>query len=149
MVRDHLHGPKAPVVWRGLDGEVQLNEFGRIAVEELQRSVSIRPELVLDEFIVMPNHVHHVHLIVFIPDADLTSGPRPILYRPRRSLGSFIGGFKSAVTSRARALFGNAWLEVWQYKFYEHGIRADRQLDRIRQYIRDNPWNWEYDPEHP
>jgi putative transposase len=81
------------------DGEMHLNRSGQVAQDEWSRSADLRSELVLDAFVVMPNHIHG---IVFIdmqkgdpPVAPtMVNGPRP------RSLGSFIGGYKSSVTRR-------------------------------------------------
>jgi REP element-mobilizing transposase RayT len=39
--------------------------------------------------------------------------------------------------------------KFWQRNYYEHIIRNDRELQAIRQYICDNPLNWEQDQENP
>ena len=71
------------------------------------------------------------------------------LFRPPRSVGSFIAGFKSAATKRVNAHRTAPGLEVWQRNYYEHIIRDDAELARIRQYILDNPAQWDADPENP
>jgi REP element-mobilizing transposase RayT len=64
------------------------------------------------------------------------------------SVSTIIGAFKAAVTKRVRALEGpNAM--VWQRSFYEHVIRSEAQLRRIRSYIEDNPRRWAEDEENP
>jgi REP element-mobilizing transposase RayT len=59
------------------------------------------------------------------------------------SLGTIIGQFKSACTRRIRADHANDF--AWQSRFYDHIVRDDMDLHRIRDYIRDNPMKWEMD----
>jgi len=54
-------------------------------------------------------------------------------------LGVIIGGYKSAITNNARKIVPQ-W--DWQSRFYDHIIRDEKSLNRIRKYIRDNPKNW-------
>ena len=60
-----------------------------------------------------------------------------------------VAGFKSAVTKRINAAFDMPGAPVWQRNYYEHVIRNEDALDRIRQYIRDNPSKWQDDPDNP
>jgi len=78
-------------------GEVSLNAYGEIAREEWQRSTSVRPELEIDAYVVMPNHLHG---IVRIGPSDGIVGAHghaplhaPPLHRPPRSVGAFVGRF--------------------------------------------------------
>lgn len=59
-----------------------------------------------------------------------------------------MGGFKSAVTKLIRGR-GEPGTLVWQRNYFEHVIRNDKSLQRIRQYIHDNPARWEFDRENP
>jgi len=70
-------------------------------------------------------------------------GPAP------KSLGAFIAGFKSAVTRRINGLRGTPGLPLWQRNYYEHIIRNDDELRRIREYIRNNPAQWATDENNP
>jgi REP element-mobilizing transposase RayT len=54
----------------------------------------------------------------------------------------FIVGFKSAATKRINALWGTPSAPVWQRNYYEHIIRDEKSLNRIRQYIAENPLRW-------
>lgn len=65
------------------------------------------------------------------------------------SLGAIVRAFKSAVARRINALRGTPGEFVWQRNYYEHIIRNDEALNRIRQYISDNPIRWELDRENP
>ena len=60
----------------------------------------------------------------------------------KNTLGNIVGSFKSVVTKYANF---HQIIFNWQSRFYEHIIRAEYDLNRIRQYIRDNPINWNED----
>lgn len=131
-----------------VDGEIRLNHWGWTVHDEWKKSAEIRKEIELDAFVVMPNHVNG---IIVITDAlERATGQSPLQSGPtRRSLGSFVGGFKSAVTKRISELCGSPRTPVWQRNYFEHVIRNEQSLQRIRQYILDNPARWEFDQENP
>src|SRR5919108_4995307 len=129
-----------------VDGKIELNDLGQIVTEEWERSHHIRKEIGLDGFVVMPNHLHG---IVMIRPVGAT-GRSPSLSGPlKRSLGACVAGFKSAVTTRINQLCVTPGLRIWQRNYYEHIIRDEESLNRIRQYILDNPAGWSLDPENP
>jgi REP element-mobilizing transposase RayT len=142
-----------------IDREMCLSEFGRIARDEWLRSEVIRPDIALDESVVMPKYLHAILWIARKVDASLDSvaahsgalprGPRPGLARPARSLGSIIAGFKSATTKRINELRGTPGVGVWQSNYYDRVIRNDYELDRIRTYIARNPETWADDSIDP
>jgi putative transposase len=66
----------------------------------------------------------------------------PKLERKPRSLGSFVGGFKSAITTRINEQRGTPRVPVWQRNYYDHIIRNDHDLERVRLYIQTNPVRW-------
>jgi REP element-mobilizing transposase RayT len=119
---------------------IQLNDFGKIVYEELKKSQIIRDEIILDQYVIMPNHVHCIIGIV----ADNNVGGQPAA-PTKGSLPSFVNGFKSAVTTRINILRNMPGEPVWQRSYYDHIIRNERSLNAIRQYILDNPINWEQD----
>ncbi len=108
------------------------------------------PFIELDMSVIMPNHFHG---IVVITENDLykndsvgathASPLQDYAKSPaRQSLGAIIGSFKSAVTKRINNLnrfFGEPF---WQRNYYEHIIRDEPDLNRIRQYIDENPLKW-------
>jgi REP element-mobilizing transposase RayT len=67
----------------------------------------------------------------------------------RGSIGAVIGQFKSLTAKRINEIRGTPGTRVWQRNYYEHIIRDEASLDRIRQYILDNPARWASDPENP
>ncbi len=132
------------------DGEMNLNQVGTIVRDEWLRSDRVRREICLDAFLVMPYHLHGVVLIL----TDCGShgigrkgeGDRRSPLQPRgpgrRSLSSFIGGFKASCTRSINDCPGMASTSVWQRNYYEHVIRSDRALNAIRHYIETNPLKW-------
>ncbi len=137
-----------------VDGEMQLNALGEIVWAEWFRSADIRAEIELhpNEFVVMPNHIHGIVWIVDNVGATgrANVGPHGCapLHRPPRSLASFIAGFKSAVTKRINKMRGTPGMPVWQRNYYEHIIRNENALNRIREYIAMNPSRWMTDREN-
>lgn len=137
-----------------VDGRLRATEIGRIAESEWQTTSSVRREIALGDFVLMPNHLHAV---VFIHPSDAGSGPDPTLQvgngrrrsgPTQRSLGALIGGYKSVVTKRAVAL-GMPAHSIWQRNYYEHVIRDEADLSKICAYIADNPARWSEDAENP
>jgi putative transposase len=133
-----------------LDWEMVLNDSGRVVTEEWVKSADIRSEIELDAFVVMPNHIHG---IVWIRRGDRpvapTSEPIPVSGPKPKSIGSFIAGFKSACTKHINDMRNARGTPVWQRNYYEHVIRDEDDLNRIRQYIHDNPARWVEDENNP
>ena len=151
------------------DGEMVLNNFGRIVKGEWFRTQQIRPniELFEDEFVVMPNHIHGIIWIVkqkfglthseyLNTKSFSTVGAhcmRPGAYdnTPLRStsqtLGAILRGFKGIVTKRINDLRGTPGLPVWQRNYYEHIINSEKDYYAISEYIINNPAGWEKDSE--
>jgi len=104
----------------------------------------------LDEWVVMPNHLHG---IVIIRDNDVrATGRLPLQSRcgPKsKSLGAFVAGFKSVVTKRINEFHDSSGASVWQRNYYEHIVRNENELARIREYVVNNPAKWEFDRENP
>lgn len=72
----------------------------------------------------------------------------------RYALGDVVGAFKSLTTvAYVRGVKAQRWPhfsgKLWQRNYFEHVVRKDDSLDKIRQYIRDNPARWEFDKENP
>jgi REP element-mobilizing transposase RayT len=135
-----------------VDGVMVLNAIGQIVDDEWRLSATLRNEIELDECVVMPNHVHGIVVIDTTRRGDrpvaptthgVTCGPKP------RSLGAFIAGFKSTVTKRINEMRNTPGVSVWQRNYYEHIIRNDESLNSIREYIINNPLQWELDRENP
>jgi REP element-mobilizing transposase RayT len=139
------------------DGVMRLNQMGHIVRQCWLAIPDHVPHVLLDEFVVMPNHVHGIIVIMPTHDVGAThASPRPNHDTPtrprgpqRQSLGSIVGSFKSAVTKRINELRGTPGAPVWQRNYYEHIIRNDDDMARIRKYIVNNPLQWALDRENP
>ena len=132
--------------WLGeiVEGQMHASSPGCI-VENTWHSLPDRfPGIEIDGFVVMPNHVHGI--LVFVGAQFIAPEPRAAPTRPP-PLGEIIRSFKAASTSLIRnggdSGFG------WQRNYYEHVIRNDGELRRIRAYVKDNPLNWDEDAENP
>ncbi|MBC7263734.1 MAG: transposase [Chloroflexi bacterium] len=129
-----------------VDGEMRLNEFGA-AVEESWKWLAEQYEYVaLDEWVIMPNHVHG---IIWIVDDPGRGSSRTAPTMKRKPLGRLIGAFKTVSTKRINEMNGTPGAPVWQRNYYEHVIRSEAELNRIRRYIAANPWQWQWDGNNP
>ncbi|MDX1900966.1 MAG: transposase [Gammaproteobacteria bacterium] len=116
-----------------------LNQFGIIVRDEWIKSSLIRREIKMDQFIIMPNHLHG---IVFIESARCQNknGQSSVLRTINNtSIGSLVAGFKSSVTKKIKAIQGVSITSVWQRNYHEHIIRNEKSLDKIREYVIHNP----------
>lgn len=138
-----------------IDGEMRLNDFGRIVAAEWIRSGELRSEIETGEYVVMPNHFHG---IVMIDDTVGANGIRPVLHTPAtngrfrspsKNVGSMVRGFKSSVTKQINVIRNTPDIPVWQRNYYEHVIRDDADYTRIAEYVADNPCRWAEDRLHP
>ena len=140
-----------------VDGAMRVNPYGKIVVDEWQRSAEIRNEITLNEWVVIPNHLHGIVWIHSVNDeiararscAPLpmeTSGHR-IQIVPK-SLGAFMNGFKGSVTTRISTLRNTRGNPIWQRNYYERVIRNERELSATQDYIQINITHWAEDGEH-
>lgn len=127
---------------------MRLNDLGALVVSEWLRTATVRPQVALHEFVVMPNHFH---AIVAIEDSRRGVLPyaHPRFQSPSQSVGSIVRGLKSATTTLINSARNSRGAPVWQRNYYEHVIRNESELTRIREYIANNPHQWALDRENP
>ncbi len=178
----------------GIEGRVKLNEAGQMVARWWDELPNKFPSVVIDEYIVMPNHFHGILIIV---GADLRVRPNTGAHigAPLRKegeadrnihpeMGAHIGAplrkegeadrnvhpemgvhigvplhliiqwFKTMTTNEyILGVKQNGWSpfpdKLWQRNYYEHIIRHDDELNRLRNYIANNPIGWELDKYHP
>jgi REP element-mobilizing transposase RayT len=146
-----------------VDGEMVTNDAGRI-VQAIWKALPLHyPGVALDEFVIMPKHVHGIIVLdsgvgaqfIAPPDADgsegainrapttdaLSASDRP------PTLGDIVRGFKARSTRLLRRDRG--YQRVWQRNYYEHVLRDKGSLSRVREYISNNPLHWAFDRENP
>lgn len=95
------------------------------------------PNVGIDEYQVMPNHIHGIVVIDENNQSDKNETPRQMLI-PR-----IIGSFKKYTSRQIRAEVQPDFR--WQRSYYDHVIRNEESLEMIREYILSNPKNWERD----
>ncbi|OGR06363.1 MAG: hypothetical protein A2511_10150 [Deltaproteobacteria bacterium RIFOXYD12_FULL_50_9] len=76
-------------------------------------------------------------------------GGRTPPLRRQPTLGQIIGHFKYQSTKNINQLHGNAVISIWQRNYYERVIRDENELARAREYIINNPLQWNMDKENP
>ncbi|MDO8626179.1 MAG: transposase [Candidatus Magasanikbacteria bacterium] len=143
-----------------------LNKCGKIVENFLGEIEGHFKNVYLDEFVVMPNHVHAIILVdnqvngkrtqtivgnVFA-QTRVGTGQCPVPTRRNSAryglLSKIINGLKNVVTKEIRKQF--RYNEFgWQRSFHDHIIRTPTELNRVRQYIAANPENWEEDRNNP
>lgn len=137
-----------------VNGEMRLNEAGAMVQSVWDEIPVFYPGVLTDAFVVMPNHIHGIVVLVGAPprgcpNQGQAQGPAPTL-----SLPDVVHRFKTMTTKRyADGVKRNGWPpfpgRLWQRNYYEHIIRNEESLNRIRQYIADNPARWVQDRDNP
>jgi REP element-mobilizing transposase RayT len=128
-------------------GKIVLNKFGEIVNRCWKEIPKHFNNIILDEFIIMPNHVHGILIINHqispdVADADLRPLHQGKFDRSKMYLSKTIHGFKSSVTRTINNNFKNSGFG-WQWSFHDRIIRNERELNIKQRYIENNPINWE------
>ncbi len=136
--------------------KMQLSEIGEIVAEEWQNSEKIRGYVKLDEWVIMPNHLHGI--VIIQNENNVETHGHASLHRhipfgdafnaslQRSNLSNVIRGFKSATV---RKIHKKGFVNfAWQSRFYDHIIRNEKELHEIREYILYNPLKWQLDEEN-
>lgn len=142
-----------------VNNKMQLSAIGEIVNEFWLEIPQHSRYTYLDEYIIMPNHIHGIIAIdnpdnpcrdvayyVSTPNNDL-SQIMSELSPKSGSLSTIIRSYKSSVTRWCKQ--NNYDNFAWQPRFYEHIIRNDGSLDNIREYIINNPAKWSEDKNNP
>jgi REP element-mobilizing transposase RayT len=160
-----------------VDGEMQLNEYGKIVQKWWNEIPNHFPNVEIVVFVIMPNHVHGIILIsadrrgtVPVPGVDdktnvetenlggetpnrgertsQSGGETPPLRAP--TLGQIVAYFKYQSTKEMNALDGTGTItKFWQRNYYERIIRGEKEMGKIWDYIETNPLRWADDDENP
>ncbi len=139
-----------------IECEMRPNEFGSVVHDYWYELSSHFPHVELDAFVLMPNHVHGIIVIIDTVNtvgaqhaaAPLRRGITPNNVVPG-SLGAIVRSFKSAVTKRINEMRQTFSVPVWQRNYYEHIIRNEHDRNCIREYILYNPLRWQFDRDNP
>jgi len=133
-----------------VDGEMRLNDAGRIVVGEWLKTAEIRNEIELDEWVVMPNHFHGI-LVLTAPVEAIHESPLQMTVLQRRNMAvpKIIGRFKMLSSKRINELRQTPGAKLWQRNYWEHIVRSESDLMRLREYIQNNPLRWHLDSLNP
>lgn len=119
------------ILWENREGHILLSQFGLIA-RNCWLEMSVRyPNLRLDEFCIMPDHIHGI--------IQLTGDD------PKNRLSEIMRRFKSDSARRINVARHTTGIPVWQRNYYEHIIRNEKEWAQVREYISLNPQNWKDD----
>jgi putative transposase len=152
-----------------VDGTMRRNDAGDMVQRVWDAIPEHYPGTDIDTFALMPNHFHAIIVLVGAAprgrphDDDQTMagqarGPAPtdtvVATGGALSLGDVVHRFKSMTTQRyADGVRQSGWppfpVHLWQRNYFEHIIRDEASLHRIREYIAMNPLRWAEDPENP
>ena len=135
-----------------VDGKMVLNDTGQMVQETWEWLATQYPYVELDTSVIMPNHLHGIVVIVDDCRGDLGKGgsrtaptTQPTKTAKRKPIGRLIGTFKTVTTKQINELNNPPGAKLWQHNYYEHIIRDEPELNRIRQYIIENPLKWKDD----
>jgi REP element-mobilizing transposase RayT len=132
---------------------VALNEAGEMVQSVWSNLPQFSDGLELDQFVVMPNHVHGI-LTFAVSGGSMRGSVEIASRRSRQELFAVVHRFKSFTTHE----YGNGvrqrgWPEyagkLWQRDYYERVIRNERELAALREYVVNNPLQWHLDHENP
>ena len=123
-----------------VNGEMRLSPAGTTVAECWKDLPKHYPHVVLDEFVVMPNHVHGIlALRELAPSADAR----------RHGVAEVIRAFKTYSARRINMKRKTPGVPIWQRNYHERVLRNEDELAGIRRYIIENPAKWDWDRENP
>lgn len=126
--------------------KILLSEIGKITLWCWKEIPKHFENIELDEFMIMPDHIHGIikinnTFLKSVGNADLRSLQNKENNRTKMQLSLIIHGFKSSVTRMVHKNF----IFEWQKSYYDRIIRNEKEYLAIKQYIKDNPKNWNKD----
>jgi len=127
---------------------MKMNDSGRIVQAVWNELPNHYVRVECDAFVIMPNHVHG---IILLRDLSVGAGlkPAPTPTSAHLRLPEIVRAFKTFSSRHVHVFRNTQGISLWQRNYFEHVIRDDESLTRIRQYIHDNLARWEFDRENP
>lgn len=141
-----------------LDDEMRLNEKGQMIENTWKDLVNRFNFVILDIYVIMPNHFHGIMVLKGRGEPRVRPNRRgePCVHpgTNKDSLGRVIQAFKSITTNEyIKNVKTKNWPrfdeKLWQRDYFDRIIRNEYELDRIREYIVNNPLQWSIDEENP
>jgi len=121
------------------------NDLGDIVNESWLWLPQQYPYVELDEFQILPDHLHGI--IVINEPRRGGSRTAPTDGQKVKPLGGLIGAFKTVSTKQINKIRNTPGISFWQRSFHDHIIRNEADLYRIREYIKNNPLQWDIEKE--
>jgi REP element-mobilizing transposase RayT len=125
-----------------------LNPFGKIVQKCWEGLARVNPNVLLDAFVVMPNHVHGVIILTDDHLHPLLSQSPP-KGKPLHGIAEIIRGFKTITARLINQKRNSPGKPLWQRNYFDRVVRNEKELSRVRKYILDNPVQWEVDHDNP
>jgi REP element-mobilizing transposase RayT len=136
-------------------GEMRLNGLGEVVHHTWRDLENHVGNLHVNEFVIMPNHIHGIITIVGAGSKPAQTKPAQIssalesVVKKAQGMTEIVRQFKSFSAKRINALRATPGVPVWQRNYYEHVIRDEADYRRIAEYIAHNPLRWSEDSLHP
>lgn len=140
---------KAKLFGAIVDGDMAYSSLGKVVTEEWQHVAQARSNVHLDQYVVMPNHLHGILIIEDMCGSGAAqqhpAGCASSKGASAGSLGAIISQFKAAVSRRAWSGLISRDQKIWQRNYYDHIVRNEESFNDIRRYIVENPARWAED----
>ena len=140
---------RKPIFGKCVADKIHLFKLGELVVAYWSGIPDHFRQVELDEFVIMPNHIHgiiHIHPYRGRGTACRAPTVEEFGQPVAGSLPTIVRSFKSAVTRDWRLIAVDPDYPVWQRNYYEHVVRDREELNHLRQYISHNPMMWNSDP---
>jgi len=131
------------------EAAVRLTACGEIVQAAWESLPARYPHISLDLFVVMPNHVHGIIVLVHPDDLAVEATGLKATPSRRHAVPEIVRAFKTFSARKVNEQRGTPGEPVWQRNYYEHVVRDEKDLRRIQEYILNNPAAWAEDPENP
>ena len=142
-----------------IDGRMVLNDAGLIVQNCWHAIPTHFPTAFLDECVIMPNHMHGIVVINNVGAIHESPNEKPrniraihespvqmtIVERRNMIIPKLIGRFKMQAAKQINILRNTPGTPIWQRNYWERIIRDEREMLLVRQYIRNNPAQWQHD----
>jgi REP element-mobilizing transposase RayT len=138
---------------------MRLNDAGAMILDVWHKIPEHFPNIDIDEFVVMPNHFHGIivvgaqFIVPFNCDAINQKKKQGVtnqgVMNHAPTVGEIVRAFKARGTHAINQTRNSPGHPVWQRNYYEHIIRSEEEMNRVREYIMGNPLKWAEDKDNP
>ncbi len=132
------------------DGKMHLSKLGEIVKKEIDKIPTYYEGVIVDTWIIMPNHIHLIISLTVetIHELSLSNDEKYRKKRRQMTISKVIGKFKMNTSKQMNIINQSKGYKNWQANYYDHVIRNEKEYNIIKQYIINNPANWQKDKFH-